>query len=365
MSRSLRKLLGIGLLVGLCSVSAWAKPGEQRVWAIQDTGLGTASTGQTALGMKSGLVWPVIFTDLPTTSAYTLVPAGGRTPGAGSWQPMGTNLFSRSGTRFRVASNANGSMVVYGGSSSTGVGSIYTPAGGWAPLGNDVTAATFDKSGKLITATRNAVAGLPALSGVTIMDVAVSPAGDVGVIDSSARYWQYESFTGRWLSTSFSTSPAQMGKPESMDLEFDSFGRPHIVGMAGSSIYAFDFSTITGTWQTSTLMAPGGISSLTGVSLIANGKGEVATAWVSSTNSDLVFAYKPDNADWVTSVVASDASRTQRQLGLAYDYMDNPVISYISGSRVMLAYDPVAVPEPSALGLLVVSGLLAMRRRAA
>jgi hypothetical protein len=349
------------------SVSAWAKPGDKLEWAIQDTQIRASGSGQTALGMKSGLVWPVIFTDSQSGTAYSLVPVGGTATG-GSWQQMGTGLFSRSTTRMRVASSADGRMAVFGGYySSTGGGSVYSAAGAWSSLGTDVMAATFDKSGKLLTATRNGIAGLPAYSGSSIVDMAVSSAGDVGVIDSSSRYWQYSPWVGRWLSTNFSSLSPSI-KADSLDLEFDSFGRPHIVGTSGSSVYAFDFSTITGTWQASTLATLAGTSSTASMTLIANTKGEVATAWVGGTenNSGLMFSYKPDNGDWVTSVVASDASRSQRQLGMAYDYMDNPVISYISTSgHIILAYDPVVVPEPAVLGLLAVSGVIALRRNRA
>ncbi|MGE5607832.1 MAG: hypothetical protein ACM359_01130 [Bacillota bacterium] len=366
MSGNWRNVLSVGVLVSALAVSAWGKPGDKLEWAIQDTGIAASSSGQTALAMRSGLVWPVIFTESQSGTAYTLVPAGGKTPGSGSWQTMGTGLYQRPASRLRVASSS-GSMVIFGGYSSSSGGSVYSTAGGWSSLGSDVTHAAFSRDGNLVTATRNGVVGLPTYSGSTIVDMAVSSAGDVGIIDSSSRYWQYSPWVGRWLSTSFSSLSGVSMRTESLDLEFDSMGRPHVIGSSGNSVYAFDFSTITGTWQVSALAALSGISSTLSPTLIANQKGEVATAWVNAeSNGNLMFSYKPDNGDWVTSVVTSGASRMQRQIGLAYDYADNPVISYIGdGGRIMLAYDPVVVPEPGVMGLLAVSGLIALRRNRA
>ncbi|HEX2973895.1 MAG TPA: hypothetical protein VHP11_16295 [Tepidisphaeraceae bacterium] len=363
MSCSRQSALAITVLVLAASSSAWAKPGEQREWAIQDTGISSSSTGSTSLAMKSGLAWPMIFTGSPVGPAYTLVPAGGTKAAAGSWQPLAAQPQFPQSQRYRAITSPDGRIALMPGSSG---GAIYSAAGDWSYLASDVQAVAFDRSGRLVTATREGVAGLPRYSGSNIVDMDISPAGDIGIIDATSRYWQYSPAVGKWLNTSLSSvSPATI-RADTMDLEFDSFGRPHIVGSASSTIYAFDFSTITGTWQASMLSTMAGSSGLSSVTLVANDNGEVATAWVAADTSSLMFACKSDNGDWVTSLVAGDASRSQRQLGLAYDYADLPVISYIgSNGRVMLAYDPVAVPEPASFALLTLTGLIALRRNRA
>jgi hypothetical protein len=52
-----------------------------------------------------------------------------------------------------------------------------------------------------------------------------------------------------------------------------------------------------------------------------------------------------------------------RTVGLAFDFEGNPVISYDNYGELWIAYDPVVVPEPATITMLLIGGCLALRRR--
>ncbi|HEX2973896.1 MAG TPA: hypothetical protein VHP11_16300 [Tepidisphaeraceae bacterium] len=359
-------LSAAGLLIALCS-SARATANQDLLWAFQDTGVLGLSSGQVSLAMTPESVWPVIFTNVQSGSAFAATPTGN-----GKWQPMGTQLLPGL-LPMRTASSIDGRLALFSTRRSP-KGSLYSPATGWSPLPVGTQAAAFDQRGNPVTATPDGIAGLPRYLGSTIVDMAISSAGDIGIVDSGYRYWQYSASTGDWLSTALAFPGADSfeARIDSLDLEFDSLSRPHLVGGCGlgdrSKIYALDFSTITGAWHTTLLTSAANDTPY--LTLAANHQGEVATVWIKD-GGDLMFSYKPDNGDWVTSLVASDISwENQKQLGLAFDEADNPVIAYVEDNgHVMLAYNPNmlahnpnAVPEPACLALLSLAGLIALRR---
>jgi hypothetical protein len=369
MFHDLRSALGVVFLVWAMASPAWADPGGSLNWTFQDTTITTSGAGQTALAMRNGMAWPVIFSDTTPYAAYTLFPAGGKSGGA-SWQPFGPSGLFKTGYRLRTASSPDGRVACVSNDSPGGQimplsGSVTIPSGGWISLPANTKAVAFDRNGALYTATYNSVSAGPKFTGTNIVDVAVSPAGDIGVIDSSRKYWQYSPWVGSWLSTTVpfpQPNPPVTLRPESMDLTFDSLSRPHVVGGSSTGIYAFDFSIISGSWTTTMLGTTG--NSSTYLALAANNKAQVATAWVDTTGS-LVYAYKEDNAAWSSTIVSGSAYAGQKQVGIAYDYADLPVLSYVGASpkTIMLAYDPVAAPEPGSLGVFALAAVLSLRRR--
>ena len=358
----------LGVLIWL-SAAASASPSGQFTWTIQDTGVMAGGVTRTAAAMRNGLAWPVIIADGGVGApgqALTLLPVASGTIPSTYWRNIGSGFFTTNPTyRLRAASSPDG-RVAFAAAASSGMaigGRISSVNGGWAGLPSGTTAVAFDKDGNLYTAGDRTVSGAGGYTGAPVVDLAVSRLGDVGVIDTTGKYWQYSPWVGSWLSA---TLPVTSLNPDTLDLEFDSFGRPHIVGVAGGTqLIAADFSTVSGTWSYTALASyiSGGKGSST---LAANSDGTVGVSWIDSSGM-LMYSYKDDVNSWATaSVISTGMTGSFPVPGLVYDYAGLPVISYVgvsSGSpRILLAYDPIVVPEPAGLGLVFAASMLMCRR---
>lgn len=353
--------------------SAEAAPGTGITWSFQSTNI-SLTGGQTAVAMRNGMAWPVIITDFQTASssygsAYSLFPSSLDGSSRGSWQGIGSGFYTSEPGRLRAASSPDGRVAFAAEApSSPGAGmggKVSSVSGGWGSLVSGTLAVSFSDSGSLFSAGLGSVAGVGAYPGMSsIIDMAVAPNGDVGVVESSStggvRYWHYSAWNG-WTSATFASNTPSFWSP-SIDVEFDSLNRPHIVGVTtAGQVLALDFSTVTGTWSSTILANSVGTSYC---ALAANSKGTVGTAYLSS--NQVVYAYKDDNAEWASTVVAF-SSRSQELLGIDYDYADLPVLSYSDYTGMLtLAYDPIVVPEPTGVALVsVLTGVSLLRRRRA
>jgi hypothetical protein len=352
-------------------------------WTFQQTGFTSygGSGPQTAVAMRDGRVWPVIFSENGErkVQAYSLYPV--KNPSITSlstnWFQIGTNLITdidsgtlsaatspdgRFGAALTILGNANSAAVV--GSSLSGFTGAMT----------GVQAIDFDQSGNLVKGTLSTIPTIQGLSPGPLVDIAVSALGDVGAVDSNFKYYQKSTLMGGWGSVDLKqvllTTPPT---PQSLDLALDSLGRPHIVGLQPTqTLVAYDFDTISGQWKAQTLGT--GIMGTFGATIAADSKGGVGAAWVrynQSTGPQLMYSYKSGNNDWSSLVVTSSAydpiNKTSMSLsemqgvGLAYDANDLAVISFTTlNGGIWLAYDPVTVPEPSLMLLLVSGGALVL-----
>lgn len=360
--------VSFGVVMWICAV-ALADPLGQFTWTIQDTGFAAGNATHVAAAMRNGLAWPVIIADggNPPGQAFTLFPVLSPSPANSHWRNIGSGLFTSStATRLRTASSPDGrvAFVATAGSTSLG-GRVSSATGGWTGLPVGTVALAFDKDGNLHTAAERSISSRAGYAGGAIVDIAVSRQGDVGVVDAAGKYWQYSPWVGGWLSATFQMP--QLG-PDTIDLEFDSFGRPHIIGMSsGNQLVAASFSTVSGNWTYTTISTT---ASYKGPStLAANDKGTVGFSWIDSISGMLMYSYKDDVNAWETAGVTSAGfgGTALPVPGLAYDYAGLPVISYVFNSsgvspRIFLAYDPVVVPEPAGMGL-VLAGPMLLRRR--
>lgn len=341
--------LGI-VAVGLVSAPVLANPGAPLNWSFQNTTFTSADV--VALGMRGGNAWPVIATN-QFESTISLFPTG--------WHQVGPSSAFGSAWVLRAASSPDGRVAFTGIEAN---GRIIAPNGASSALPSNVIAASFDSSGALYTAqvtggSNYSVSGAPAYNGERIMDMDVSPFGEIGVIDENATYHHYSPAIG-WTETEpFINFSIDI---ERVDLEFDSFGRPHILGYDYDSIFAYDFNTTTGDWSETILT-----SETNGYfgALAASEDGKVGTAWVDG-DGNLQFSYKDDLAPWSTSFVAGDAYYSY-PVAVAYDYDNLPVLAYgHETGNIWLAYDPIIpAPEPASLAtLLILSAGGLLRRRA-
>lgn len=370
MPLSLAKTAGFLFCAALTASATFANPGQNFTWSFQTTSLSSSSTYHIAAAMRNGQAWPVVITDYnsyPYGAAATLFPtSGGISSPSTNWQNIGSGFFSTSVNRLRAATSPDGRVAFAAADSSyNGIGGrVSSVTGGWGGLPADTKAVAFDASGNLYTASKTTVSGVGGYSGATIVDMDVSPAGEVGVIASDMKFWQYSGWLGAWTSATLSTT---YPNSESMDVAYDSFGRPHVVATYSSTLVAFDFNTVSGTWNSTTLAS--NVSSSTRLTLAANDDGTVGTAWVDN-NGLLTYAYKHDLNNWATSIVTSTGSTfsSAYQVGITYDYADLPVLAYrpYNGSNIIVAYDPVVVPEPAGLAVIgLATAVLARRTRRA
>lgn len=346
----------IGLLLGVAGVAEAS--GGGLTWAIQDTGVVGMKS---ALGMRSGLVWPVVFTEEQSGTATSLF-AVENPDNNTNWHTIGVDLFPFGGGRLRAESSATGRVLVV---ASMGGGAVLDPAIGFTSLPASARAAAFDAAGNVVTAGDLDVPAFPNYPGDTIVDIATSPDGAVAVVDFTGYYHEYNPLLGQWLSDRPGDDASVDLAPESLALAFDADGRPHIVGndRNGDRVTALDFDIPTGQWQATDL----GSSAFSDqeFELSADSQGTVGTAY--QVNEQLMYASRTGLDPWsiVTVPVGSPLLATT-SAGIAYDHNDFPVISFSQSGIVHLAYDPpVRVPEPTAGAVLLVPalGLLMGRRR--
>jgi hypothetical protein len=376
-------LLCLLALVVMVSTSL-ASEGTFPSWNYQQTGI-TAYGGSgllTAIAMRDGRTWPVIFTEdsARRVQAYSLYPVKNPVT-LTNWFQIGTNLITDTGSgMLSAATSSDGrfgvALTIVGSSNSAAVvGGSLTGFGG-AMTG--VQAIDFDRNGNLVQGTLNT---LPVIQGVSpgpLVDIAVSALGDVGAVDANFKYYQNSPLMGGWGSQDLKQVVTTVSPPiaQSLDLSIDSLGRPHVLGVRTSTqeLVSYDFDPVLGQWKTQSLGT--GLVGYFGASVAADGKGGVGAAWIKYTQTggvQLMYSYKSGENDWSTQLVTSSAydpttkiysTLTQEQeVGLAFDANDLPVISFTAGNKIWLAYDPSTVPEPSVMLLLVSGGVLVLLTR--
>ncbi|MEN6406002.1 MAG: PEP-CTERM sorting domain-containing protein [Thermoguttaceae bacterium] len=367
--------------LSLAASAAMASDGTGLNWVYQKTGFQTADY-QTAVAMRDGQAWPVIFAVNNSSSyydqnvnAYSLYPTFNSATGT-YWHQIGTNLLPVTGSSsLSAATSSTGQIGVVvnsrmsGTSSAAVVGSSST---GFGAAMTGVMAIAFDSHGNLIKGTANTIPS--SFCPGNLLDIATSPTGDLGAIDDAGRYYQRLAWTGQWTG-------GDKFKPQSAtwfynaDLAMDSLGRTHIVGSYdtanGMRLIASDFDIVNG-WTTQTLASCDWC--YFGATLAADSLGGVGAAWVQSSGScsELMYAYKDGGDGWTIREVTTglwnsnlmnwENVLSEQRVGLAFDANDLPVISFLassgSGNNIYLAYDPVSAPEPSTLLLLAAAGTL-------
>jgi len=376
--RCVRFVMGLVLMAILCA-PVMATEGSGISWAFQWTGFPhTSSFGQTAVAMRDGQTWPVIFSanqSAQVVDAYSLYPVLNPMTNT-NWHQIGSNVLGGPfGTleSLSAATSPDGRFGVVARSGSTSVATIGSSQSGFSSPMLDVYGIDFDAQGNLVPCTPSTV---PNMSSQPV-DIAVSPSGDIGVLGSDLVYYQYSPLLEDWFQTSF--AGYLPGVPMSTDLELDALGRPHVLSMVSSGgntdLIALDFNVMTGQWMPSTVDTVSEPSFTIKASAASDSTGVVGAAWVDE--GVLKYAYKDGNNPWTTMVVTSSVYdpvghqhyelRDFQSPGLAFDADDLPVISFVdTSSKIWLAYDPpVDVPEPGAWCLLIGGCLaLVLRRRA-
>lgn len=376
-------ILTVFVVLSVSHSAAFATDANGLFWYFQRTGYTTATSSQTALGMGDSKSWPVVFSlSSGSTQAYALTPV--RNPMTNTnWNQIGSNILSStfSPGMLSAKSSSDGrvgvSLTASPFSNQTGGAIVGRRTTGFSTPISNVQGLVFDKAGTLITASADTLAG-SGISLPTVQSIAASQFGSIGVLTGSAgwlAYFEKSPLTG-WSSTLVSSGTFLGG-----DLAIDTIGRPFVTYSTavsgGWGVAASYFDIMSGQWRSSTFNVPG-MSSPVAPTIAADGIGGVGVAWmatVSGSNS-LMYAYKNGVKDWaihtVTSFSVSSGTSTntllpQQRVGLDFDANDWPVISFLANSSggwgstadIWIAYDPIVVPEPSAVVLAAV-GFLGM-----
>jgi hypothetical protein len=346
-------------------------------WSFQRTGFRTTtSTPQTALSMRSGEAWPVVYGFYENSlNAYSLFPVinpNGKhhVQPATNWHQIGSNLagsqFPTSNVYLQAASGSPDGFAISAqihtlAPISQDTVAIGNSQGGFQSPMVGTQAVKFDDNGNPITATNSSIPGLPTTQ--KIFDIDVSNSGDIGAITQDTRggatqFWQRSPLLGNaWFSTPFTVGEQQLFAP-SADLVYDETSRPHVIGLNSNSIRnaveAFRFDIPTGAWTLShldtALMTGPGIAD---VAAASNDDGIIGAAWVNG--GALKYAYldtKETSPQWVVTSVANTTPTglplaPSQGVGLAFDNAGLPVISFVDSQtrQIWVAYDP-----PSAFG---------------
>jgi hypothetical protein len=384
------------VLLLLCGASSQA---DTLSWSFQKTGFEAGMIGDsgssapdTALAMRDG-TWPIIFAAAPVSnpsSVNALSQFPVTNPATGKpWHQVGTRSapvpLTQQRYRMRASTSPTGSFGFAIQDVDDTFNRNFAVAGdslsGLGPVMNGVSAMDFNESGGLVLGDDSTI---PTVFGKNIVDIATSASGDVGVLvqnqstqqDGPVTYWQNSPLLGGWQSTPNpppTPNPFGSFSSSSLELAFDSAGRPHFAGVVApgttTALRAFSWNVISGQWISQDLdISTNG--SIDGVALAASDEGMVGAAWVN--NGALKYAFRDSTVvspNWTVTTVTTSLfdPDTQQQfpvhqrqsVGLAFDTNGLPLISFVVGSspsdtHIWLAYDPpVFVPEPGSLALMV------------
>lgn len=348
--------------------------------------------GNSALGMRSGGVWPVCAykTQNGEVAISTMTSAG--------WS-IGGYFNNQAGLGITAASSTDGTTAFanrYGevmmlSRNGWRKSNIFNIPNDGDPL-NGITIA-LDKNSQAYAAHHNynhnlAVSCHSPYGWITTQIEGKTPSGqDVYDIDSEAyaiatdsygnvclayddwgeiRFGYKGSLTGGdWLISEQDSGPST-DNPGKMRMAMTSNDVPWVFydNDYNNEIDWAVFNRQTNQWQAGFLditMAPFGT-----FSVAADGKGGVGVAYISEHPQEqypcLAFAYNDGANGWEYEYLREAG---EYEVGLAFDSEDNPVISYfdMQENALLLAYDPVVTPEPATALMLGLGVVLARRRK--
>ncbi len=192
------------------------------------------------------------------------------------------------------------------------------------------------------------------------VSTAISSQDEIGVafVENGLGFAFKSPLSGDWGTTIVD----QQIFPESISLAFGPNDETAIASVENDSLYVSRFDPVTGDWATE-LLAPQIDSNR--VNLVYNSLGQPALAYVVQDE----VHYRINRGEGWLDFILDDDPQIQVQphdssdAALAFDAEDIPVISYYSQDGLLLAYDPIIVPEPASIVLFLMVTVAAVRRQ--
>jgi hypothetical protein len=164
----------------------------------------------------------------------------------------------------------------------------------------------------------------------------------------------------QWVLNSPINAPV-IGNTMQMDMALTTNDVPYVLYSSDSSLLKYSiYDRHSDSWMTGILDA---LSASFNFCVAADSSGGIGVAYVANfAGQDMLsYAYN-DGSGWTWLDRLANADSGQ-EIGLAFDYENNPVISFVDQmGNLSIAYDPVEIPEPATLAVLAL-GFALIRRR--
>ena len=164
---------------------------------------------------------------------------------------------------------------------------------------------------------------------------------------------------GNWNS-----APTGLEEADNLSLAFGPNDETGIAAVDDGELSVASFDPVAGGWVSELLDT--GLQSAR-VNLVYNSLGQPALSYVAE---DGLLHYRiNEGSGWLDYILADTdpllnvEAMTGTEASLAFDYDDVPVIAYYGQDGIMLAYDPIIVPEPASVLLLIVGSFVLRRTK--
>jgi hypothetical protein len=329
--------------------------------------------GNTAIGMRSYATWPVVITN---EGSAAMVPGGWvRTAGGVLMEGRIDADTSVNGSNNIIFADSAGKVAIFGYS-------------GWSYRTNNVSTVGFNNQSAAFTQNNNPAVlyrsaennqlALSIRNGSTWSSSSTGKEAESFALDydnynqanvalsqgGSLVYGTKGVLTdNQWSFSQPITMQGFVGGPIDLQLTFEDI--PYIAYMdAANYLSCATYDRMQGVWTTSTIdYMTSNIFCM--ASDYHNGIG-IAYLTMGDDGTTLGYAYNDGRGQWTTehlwdiSLVGLLAGKS---ISLTFDIENNPVISFSTGNGIWIAYDPVIIPEPATMALLLLGGVFSLRLR--
>lgn len=375
----MKSVLSLVVTIVVLLTSSFALAGRewhfQRVVDAQGQSL---AGGSTALGMRSDFTWPVVVSGEGTAA---MIPGGwvSSSSGIGGGRLDGTT--STDGTKM-IFANEMGQIKMFGAS---GWSNSFVPAeiGPWSSTSvaftqNNAPAALYQSqvTGKLTlsvmqgTQWTNTTVWDGFTQGPALAYDSYNQANVVFSQDQTLTYGTKGTLTNNmWAFTTPINVPG-LRSDNKIDLALTDNDIPYIVYQSYNMLSYTTYDRIQGQWESGYIDYTGDFGNFT---VVADRFGGIGIAYFAEQPGggpfSLGFAHNDGSGLWETEYLSLNIPNgpgsffPDGSLGLAFDFDNNPVISFSNADDAWIAYDPFVIPEPATCALLLLGAVGVFRSR--